>query len=155
MKKYCLSLLVFLPVSTAWAAPTYTEYATPPMPTPLEVVSDPLELVAIKVGEKSCADHTGIGVAKYVKKSREPHETIMGSITVRESKPKIKRKLVFKNGSPAHLTVESFKENCVFKGNWNNDSKNTKKSESSDVVIEQLIKRINDLEKRVEMLEGK
>lgn len=133
---------------------TYDEFGMPPLPEDIEPINAPLLLTAIKIATKACTDHSGDGVRKFVNKGKQPNRYSAGSLTVRDSKPRIKRKLTFYDGSPAYLTVASFRDNCI---KYKSEVEYIREATEDQLPVlsemQKLMKRIDELEKRIEVLE--
>ncbi len=134
---------------------SYLSYGMPSLPDEIEEVNDPLELQAVRLGSLSCSDFSGEGVQAFLKSGRHPKKYSAGKLKIRVTKPVIARQLRFRDGSPGHLTVKSFKDNCL---NTLVSSKPQNKQAVRAVVTEQtknLAERIDVLEAQIKALESR
>lgn len=144
--------------STPASAAHYAHYGMPALPAEIEPTNAPLKLVAKELGQKGCDDRSGLGIEQYLKKGRNPKRYSAGKYTVRPTKPAIHRTLRFDDGSPAYLTVESFKRNCLAVYHYTPASSPTAatipKAELEKIYqIAAMQKKIEALEARIEKLE--
>lgn len=135
---------------------TYSHFVEPELPAEIEEVNKPIELEAVYVGRIACSDYSGAGVEKFLETGRHPKKYSTGKLTVRATKPTIKRQLRYIKGTPAHLTVTSFKDSCLgalVRGEKTRPPSRKVLKQAVEEQTESLNEELNRLRQRVKTLE--
>lgn len=168
------SLFISLTVSAAFVQAneslqsegSYAHFGNEALPEYIKENNDPIDLTAVPLGQLPCDDISGEGVENFLKTGRHPKKWSSGKFTVRANKPIIKKNLRYIDGSPAHLTVTSFKENCwaaMVRAGGASKPQTKKiveqaveeKTRTLDEQVQYLQDRLESLEARVKELESR
>ena len=144
---------------------TYSYFGAPDLPVEIEETNTPIELESVYLGRKACSDYSGEGVEKFLKSGRHPKKYDTGKLTIRATKPTIKRQLRYRKGTPAHLTVTSFKDSCLgvlVRGSEQSQPQTQKvvkqavekQTKSLSDEVKSLRQRVEALEERLDALEN-